>query len=187
MVHGCCLVGDWGTRGGDKREAKAPKMQHIAVFSAMCKGYGINARFKLWRYFFVSLRVRRHSGIQQIVAFIALCEGYLGIYPHFELWRYFFLSLCRYAAVHLRRSRAMKYMQIEPRWNTKWHCHWFYMKNDPVAPFPAFSGCLVEVAPDWWHWGPLQRRRSGLPISRTSLCSWRVEDSAELGSLGLIT
>jgi len=28
--------------------------------------------------------------IQHIVAFIAMCEGYLGIEPHFELWRYFF-------------------------------------------------------------------------------------------------
>ena len=24
------------------------------------------------------------------MAFIMLCEGYLGIEPHFELWRYFF-------------------------------------------------------------------------------------------------
>ena len=30
------------------------------------------------------------NGIQHIVAFIAMCEGYLGIEPHFELWRYFF-------------------------------------------------------------------------------------------------
>jgi hypothetical protein len=25
-----------------------------------------------------------------MAAFIALCEGYLGIEPHFELWKYFF-------------------------------------------------------------------------------------------------
>ena len=24
------------------------------------------------------------------MAFIAMCEGHLGIKPHFELWRYFF-------------------------------------------------------------------------------------------------
>ena len=28
--------------------------------------------------------------IQHISAFIALCEGYLGIPPVFDLWRYFF-------------------------------------------------------------------------------------------------
>ena len=25
-----------------------------------------------------------------MAAFVALCEGFLGISPHFELWRYFF-------------------------------------------------------------------------------------------------
>ena len=25
-----------------------------------------------------------------MVAFVALCEGFLGIRPHFDLWRYFF-------------------------------------------------------------------------------------------------
>ena len=25
-----------------------------------------------------------------MVAFIALCKGFLGINPHFDLWRYFF-------------------------------------------------------------------------------------------------
>ena len=30
------------------------------------------------------------------MAFIAMCEGYLGIEPHFKLWRYFFaISLHR--------------------------------------------------------------------------------------------
>ena len=30
------------------------------------------------------------NGIQHIIAFIAMCEGYLGIEPHFKPWRYFF-------------------------------------------------------------------------------------------------
>jgi hypothetical protein len=30
------------------------------------------------------------NGSQQIVGFIMLCEGFMGIEPHFELWRYFF-------------------------------------------------------------------------------------------------
>ena len=34
------------------------------------------------------------------MAFIALCEGYLGIEPHFKLWRYFFISLLK------KRDRA---------------------------------------------------------------------------------
>ena len=30
------------------------------------------------------------NGIQHIAAFVALCEGFLGISPHFDLWWYFF-------------------------------------------------------------------------------------------------
>ena len=30
------------------------------------------------------------NGVQHIAAFIALCEGFLGISPHFDLWRHFF-------------------------------------------------------------------------------------------------
>ena len=34
-----------------------------------------------------------------MAAFIALCEGFLGISPHFDLWRYFFI-------VSLQRKRG---------------------------------------------------------------------------------
>jgi hypothetical protein len=30
------------------------------------------------------------SGILHIVAFVTLCEAYMGIEPHFDLWNYFF-------------------------------------------------------------------------------------------------
>ena len=33
-----------------------------------------------------------------MAAFVALCEGFLGISPHFDLWRYFF-------TVSLQRKR----------------------------------------------------------------------------------
>jgi hypothetical protein len=36
------------------------------------------------------LGLLHHYKIEHIVAFVALCEGYLGIEPHFELWRHFF-------------------------------------------------------------------------------------------------
>ena len=38
----------------------------------------------------IELQHLNPNGIQHISAFIAMCEGYLGIQPHFELWRYFF-------------------------------------------------------------------------------------------------
>ena len=41
------------------------------------------------------------NGIQHIAAFVALCEGFLGISPHFDLWRYLFV-------VNLLKRRAGK-------------------------------------------------------------------------------
>ena len=99
------------------------------------------------------------------MAFIAMCEGYLGMEPHFELWRYFFsISLIKKkergretlvpmgcAGIHLRGQRAAEYMPYQlSRSNKGWHLHSFYLKNDPIAPLLIFSGCMVEeVLPLW--------------------------------------
>ena len=40
------------------------------------------------------------------------------------------------------------------RSNKGWNSHWFYLKNDPTAPLPIFSGCLVKEVPPSWPWGP---------------------------------
>jgi hypothetical protein len=42
----------------------------------------------LLHHYQIELQHLNPNGIQQIAAFITLCEGYLGIKPHFELWRY---------------------------------------------------------------------------------------------------
>jgi hypothetical protein len=44
----------------------------------------------LLHYYKIKLQHLNPNGIQHIAAFIALCEGYLGIKPHFDLWRYLF-------------------------------------------------------------------------------------------------
>ena len=40
------------------------------------------------------------------------------------------------------------------RSNKGWHSHWFYLKDDPTAPLPIFSGRLIEEVPPSWPWGP---------------------------------
>ena len=94
------------------------------------------------------------------MAFIALCEGYLGFKPHFELWRYFFsVSLQknkkRYApmpmgctSIHLWGHRSAEYMPNQlSKSNKGWHTLWFYAKNDATAPLSEFAGCLIGEAP----------------------------------------
>ena len=44
----------------------------------------------LLHYYKRELQHLNPNRIQHMVAFIALCEGFLGIIPHFDLWRYFF-------------------------------------------------------------------------------------------------
>ena len=44
----------------------------------------------LLHHYQIKLQHLNPNEIQHIVAFIVMCEGYLGIEPHFELWRYFF-------------------------------------------------------------------------------------------------
>jgi len=109
----------------------------------------------------IELQHLNPNRIQHIMAFIAMCEGYLGIEPHFELWRYFFsISLIKKergretlvpmgcVGIHLRGQRAGEYMPCQlSRSNKGWHSHWFYLKNDPTAPLLVFSRRLVEEVP----------------------------------------
>ena len=44
----------------------------------------------LLHFYKIELQHLNPNGIQHMAAFVALCEGFLGISPHFNLWRYFF-------------------------------------------------------------------------------------------------
>ena len=45
----------------------------------------------LLHYYKIELQHLNPNGIQHMVMFVALCEGFLGISPHFDLWRYLFV------------------------------------------------------------------------------------------------
>ena len=44
----------------------------------------------LLHFYKIELQHLNPNGIQYMAAFVALCEGFLGISPDFDLWRYFF-------------------------------------------------------------------------------------------------
>ena len=103
----------------------------------------------LLHYYKVELQHLTPNGVQHIMAFVALCEGFLGISPHFDLWRYFFIVnllkkqekrqelsvLVGCAGIHLRNNRVNKYpsMRLSTS-NKEWHLHWFYVKDEAAAP-----------------------------------------------------
>ena len=52
----------------------------------------------LLHYYKIELQHLNPNGIQHMAAFVALCEGFLGIIPHFNLCRHFF-------ALNLQKKR----------------------------------------------------------------------------------
>ena len=120
-----------------------------------------------------------------MVAFITMCEGFLGISPHFDLWWYFFAITLQKkrekkqeldtpmgcAGIHLRNNQVSKYPSMRLSTSNKgWYSHWFYVKNDAAAPLPAFIRRLIEEAPKSWRkWGSrIKTRRKSRTISSPS-------------------
>jgi hypothetical protein len=120
------------------------------------------------------------NGIQNISAFIALCEGFLGVSPVFELWKYFFtVSLVQAkekgvmvpapmgcAGIHLRSGddrRSAQYVDMHLRKSHKgWHAQWFYVKDDERAPLSRFTGRMVTDVPRTWKDGPINKEKDRL-------------------------
>jgi hypothetical protein len=50
--------------------------------------------------------------------------------------------------IHLRNNQVKEYMTHNlVSYNKGWHSMWFYLKDSPDAPLPAFSGCGIFEAP----------------------------------------
>ena len=90
-----------------------------------------------------------------MAAFVALCEGFLGISPHFDLWWYFFaVTLLKKwekkqelnvpmgcAGIQLRNNHVNEYPSMRLSTSNKgWHSHWFYVKNDVATPCQSSPG-----------------------------------------------
>lgn len=92
------------------------------------------------------------------VAFIALCEGYLGAKPNLTLWQYFFCVellrkkkergimeswSIRCASIHLHSGRSREYIPTPfSLYNKGWHMWWFYLRDidrEPSLGLPLLS------------------------------------------------
>lgn len=129
------------------------------------------------------------NGVQQIATFVALCEGFLGVGPCLDLFRYFFsASLYRRrgadgellpvdigsVGIHLKGTRAQEYIPTSaPSTNQGWHQRWFYIRNDTVHPFPAYTGRRIEEQPDQWRWGVAKDSKEGVPYALEAIRALR--------------
>ena len=156
---------------GDEAEPAPPEGYVVSFTIFHERGFAIPAhRFLrgLLDYYDVELHHLTPNGVQHMAAFVALCEGFLGIDPHFDLWRYFFtISLSKRrvggkevnvpmgcASIHLRHTRSRDYPLMRLATSNKgWHSQWFYVRDDPSATLPKYTGRLIEEAPESWTWG----------------------------------
>ena len=103
-----------------------------------------------------------------MAAFIAQCEGFLGIGPHFDLWQYFFAIALQKkreksnkqelhtpmgcAGIHFQNNLVGEYPLMWLSTSNKgWHSQWFYLKNNTATPLSEFTGRLIKEAPESWR------------------------------------
>jgi hypothetical protein len=146
-----------------------PLPGYVVSFVAFHKhGFSVPARrfirAVLWT-FGLELQHLNLNGVQHLVAFEAVCEGYLGVEVHRHLFRYFFGFVCLKdegrpatigcAALRLKWNRSPEYL-VGPLNSTKsgWHKKWFYLKNDSKCPLSAYTGDYYDTTPDARSEGP---------------------------------
>jgi hypothetical protein len=107
------------------------------------------------------------KNIQQMAAFEAMFEGYLGISAHWHLFRYFFMFACLKdgpmtatigcANLRMKQGRGDGYITSSlSSSNSGWHKGWFYPRNDPKFVLPAFTRNSIGQSRSNWTYGPTQ-------------------------------
>jgi hypothetical protein len=100
----------------------------------------------LLEHYCLELHHLNPNGVVHVAAFVALCEGYLGIEPNFDLWGYFGVDYLKdnvmgCVGIKQKSGRHIDYVSTRPSKSNKgWHSSWFYLKNDESAPFRAIPG-----------------------------------------------
>jgi hypothetical protein len=105
------------------------------------------------------------NNIQQMVAFKAMCEGYLGISACWHLFRYFFKFAClkegsRVATIgcanlQMKQGQGDDYILVSlTSSNNGWHKGWFKLRNDPEFALPAYTGNSIAESLRNWSDGP---------------------------------
>jgi hypothetical protein len=125
------------------------------------------------------------NNIQQMAAFEAMCEGYLGISAHWHLFRYFFRFAClkegsRAATIGCTNLRMMQgwgddYIPVTLTIsNIGWHKGWFYLLNDPEF---ALFGTPSRSRRGTGRTAP--RRRSRRKSSTIIAPCWGISEESE--------
>jgi hypothetical protein len=120
------------------------------------RGFGVSSnRFlhSLLQHCRLELHNLTPSKMLHIMAFMTLCEAYMGIDPHFDLCNHFFcvrrpqdpdmeLAILGVMVVHINSGHAIEpYFDIPMLKSMKgWWKKWFYSRNNVDSTFPVFTG-----------------------------------------------
>jgi hypothetical protein len=110
------------------------------------------------------------NNIQQMAAFEALCEGYLGINAHWHLFRYFFrftylkdgshAAAIGCANLRMKQGRGDDYIPVSLiSSNSGWHKGWFYLQNGPKFALPSYTGNSIAELRRSWADGPAKKEQ----------------------------
>jgi hypothetical protein len=110
------------------------------------------------------------NSIQQMAAFEAMCEGYLGIGTHWNLFQYFFRFTClrdgsRAATIgcanlRTKQGRGDDYILVMLTIsNNGWNKGWFYLRNYPEFALPSYTGCSIVKSQRNWADGPAKKEQ----------------------------
>jgi hypothetical protein len=84
----------WVYGGGGARGLSCARGPYVVSFASFYEwGFGMPPHWflcSLLQYHGLELHHITPSGVLHIVAFVTLCEAYLGIDPELDLWKYFF-------------------------------------------------------------------------------------------------
>jgi hypothetical protein len=108
------------------------------------------------------------NNIQQMAAFEAMREGFLGIRVHWHLFQYFSRFTCLrdssrvetigYANLWMKQGCGDDYIPVMlTSSNSAWHEMWFYLRNDPEHALSSYTGCSIAKSQRNWADGPAKK------------------------------
>jgi hypothetical protein len=139
---------------GDESVPRPPRGYVVSFVAFHEHGFSVPAGRFIWGVLFeygLQLQHLNPDSIQEMAAFEAMCEGYLGISVHQHLFRYFFMFTCLKdgsravtigcANLWMKHGRGDGYILSSlTSSNNGWQKGWFYLKNDLEFALSAFTG-----------------------------------------------
>jgi hypothetical protein len=152
---------------GDEYMPRPPKGFEVSFVAFHERGFSVPAEFirRLLFEYGLQLQHLNLNSIQQMAAFEAMCEGYLGISANWHLFRYFFKFACfkevsrvatiGYANLQMKQSWGDDYILVSlTSSRSGWHNGWFYLQNEPKFALPTYTGNSIAESRRNWSDGP---------------------------------